>query len=296
MLVIAALAAVRQQRHGRGGGFTIAAVARDPALLALARTFGASEAHELATGSPRSTAAFDVVIDTTGNPAALELAVQMARREVHVKSTHGQPAAGLRHVTEMVVDELGLAPFPSQEPAPARAPWDRLRTGTRPRVAWSATTAPPAWLMARAEVQQGAPAALVAHYAAAATGLPRADVVVVDSAAGVDAAVRPRGAAEPSLLRPRGAVLLHPDSDVGGSVLLEAVVDRGLALSSSRCGDFVAALALLAADPELARIGERLITHRFPAEQLVAAFATAGARGCIKAIVEHGGVGTPALR
>ena len=294
MLVIAALAAVRQQRQGRGGGFTIAAVARDPALLALARTFGATEVHELATPPP--TAAFDVVIDTTGNPTGLELAVQMARREVHVKSTHGQPASGLRHMTEMVVDELGLLPFPRQEPAQGHAPWDRLRTGTRPRVAWSAAAPPPAWLSARAEVQRGAPAALVAHYASAAFGLPRADVVVVDSAAGVDAAVRPCGATEPSLVRPRGAVLLHPDSDVGGSALLAAVVGRGLALSSSRCGDFAAALALLAADPELARIGERLITHRFPAEQLVAAFATAGARGCIKAIVEHDGVGSPVSR
>jgi threonine dehydrogenase-like Zn-dependent dehydrogenase len=287
MLVIAALASVRQQRRAAGADFTIAAVARDPALLALARTFGADEGHAIVAATPVPVASFDVVIDTTGNPAGLELAVQLARREVHVKSTHGQPAGGLRHGTEMVVDEIALMPFPRQEPAPGQAPWERLRTGARPRVAWSAAAVPPAWLLARADVQRGAPAALVAHYAAATDGLPRADVVVVDSAAGVDAAVRPRGAADPALVRPRGAVMLHPASDTAGSSLLAAVVDRGLVLSSSRCGDFATALRLLAVDPELARIGERLITHRFPAEQLVAAFATAGSRGCIKAIVEH---------
>lgn len=293
MLVIAALAAVRQQRRGGGADFTIAAVARDPALLPLARTFGATEVHALAAATSPPGMAFDVVIDTTGSPAGLELAVQLARREVHLKSTHGQPAAGLRHGTEMVVDELALMPFPRQPPATGQAPWERLRTGARLRVAWSAAAVPPAWLAARAEVQRGSAAELVAHYAAATDGLPRADVAVVDSAAGVDAAVRPRGAAEPALVRPRGAVLLHPDSAVDGSSLLTAVVGRGLVLSSSRCGDFAVALQMLAADPELARIGERLITHRFPAGQLVDAFATAGARGCIKAIVEHGGFGTP---
>jgi hypothetical protein len=35
----------------------------------------------------------------------------------------------------------------------------------------------------------------------------------------------------------------------------------------------------------LARIGERLVTHRFRGEQLAEAFATARSRGCIKAVV-----------
>jgi hypothetical protein len=58
-----------------------------------------------------------------------------------------------------------------------------------------------------------------------------------------------------------------------------------LRLSTSRCGEFAPALALLASDSELARIGERLVTHRFRGEQLAEAFATARSRGCIKAVV-----------
>lgn len=287
MLVVAALAGVRQRQRAAGGDFAIAAVARDPAMLALAKTFGATETHALVAGQAVPEQAFDVVVDTTGNPEGLALAVRMARREVHVKSTHGQAACGLRHLTEMVVDEIGLAPFPTGEPAAGAAPWDRLRTGSRPRVAWLANEEPPAWLAARCDLQCGDVATLVEHYAAATDGLPRADVVVADSASAVDAAVRPRVGVEEALVRPRGLVLLHATTTVGDSPLLAAVVGRGLVLSSSRCGDFRQALDLLAGDAELARIGERLVTHHFPADQLVAAFATARSRGCIKAVVEQ---------
>ncbi|MCA3010540.1 MAG: alcohol dehydrogenase catalytic domain-containing protein [Phycisphaerales bacterium] len=287
MLAVAALAGVRAELRGRGEDFQIAAVARDPALLPLARTFGATEAHLLADGAPPD-GAFDVVIDTTGNPDGLRTAIRLARREVHLKSTHGQPAGGLRHLTEMVVDEIGLAPFPAHEPAAGAGDWDRLRTGARPRVAWLAKQAPPAWLLARADVQRGTPAELAAHYAKANDGLPRADVAVADDAVGVDAAVRPRAGSEEPLVRPRGLVLCHPEARVDGAPLLAAVVGRGLRLSTSRCGDFAQALAALAADPELARIGERLVTHRFGGDRLAEAFATARSRGCIKAIVAQG--------
>jgi hypothetical protein len=83
-------------------------------------------------------------------------------------------------------------------------------------------------------------------------------------------------------------VLCHPEARVDGAPLLAAVVGRGLRLSTSRCGDFAQALAALAADPELARIGERLVTHRFGGDRLAEAFATARSRGCIKAIVAQG--------
>ena len=289
MLVIAALTAVR--RRSRDGAFTIAAVARDPHLLALARTFGADATHAVGGESPAPEAAFDVVIDTTGNASGLDLAVRMARREVHLKSTHGQPAAGLRHTTELVVDEIGIARFPGAAPAGGTAPWERLRTGRRPRIAWLANAAPPPWLPAHVDVQRGTAPALAAHYAKATDGLPRADVVVADTAAGVDAALRPLVGSEVALVRPRGQVLLHADAvipaDIAASPLLAAVATRDLGLSSSRCGDFRAALQLLASDAELRRIGERLVTHHFAAADLRQAFVAARSPGCIKAVVDQ---------
>ena len=88
-------------------------------------------------------------------------------------------------------------------------------------------------------------------------------------------------------MRPRGSVLVLPNAQVAASPLLDAIARRGLVLSSSRCGDFRIALDLLANDADLRRIGEPLVTHRFPASELPAAFATARSRSCIKAVVVH---------
>jgi len=275
MLVVAALAA---ERRRAASDFAIVALVRDPRLGDLARSFGATEVHVLG-GDGVADRSCDVVIDTTGSPDGLDTAVRVARREVHLKSTHGQPSSGLAQLTGLVVDELSIARFPMQPPPGGGAPWSR--------VAWLATSSPPAWLTNVADVRRGAASELAAHFERARSGLPRADVAVVDSVVQVDAAIRPRAGDERSLVRPRGAVLVLADAPVTASPLLAAVVGRGLVLSSSRCGDFRRALELLANDAELRSIGERLVTHRFPAAELPAAFATARSRSCIKAVVVH---------
>ncbi|MBL8751720.1 MAG: alcohol dehydrogenase catalytic domain-containing protein [Planctomycetes bacterium] len=285
MLVVAALAAVRGAMQKHEHGFEIAALVRDPALAPMARAFGATATHVLPAAAAALDRAFDVVIDTTGNPEGLVHAVGFARREVHLKSTHGQPAVGLRHLTELVVDELGIARFPRTAPLAGDEPWTRLRTGARARVAWLAAAEPPAWLATSADVRRGTATELAEHYAATRDGLPRADVAVVDSPGGVDAVIRPRADREESLVRPRGLVLMHPYADSAGSALLAAVTGRDLRLTSSRCGDFRDALALLAQAPQLARLGERLVTHTFAAGDLAHAFTVARSRACIKAVV-----------
>lgn len=277
MLLVAALASERARRRERGEDFAIVALARDPALLPLARSLGATEGHVVeGDGSALADGAFDVVFDTTGNPEALPLALRLARREVHLKSTHGRASAGLAHATELVVDELSIEPFEREED----------ETETPARVAWLASAAPPAGLDGTASVRRGAAAALAEHYEGQG-GLPRADVAVVDSAAQVDLVIRPRAGREEPLVRPRGAIRVHPGADRDSSPLLAAVVERGLRLASSRCGDFGEALAWLAGDAELCRLGERLVTHRFDARELARAFTTARSRDCIKAVVTH---------
>jgi threonine dehydrogenase-like Zn-dependent dehydrogenase len=259
------------------------------------RSFGADDVvvvDDAATGL--ADGSFDVVIDTTGNPDALATAVRLARREVHVKSTHGRAACGLSHLTELVVDEITIERLPAAPSAPGTDVLERLRTGARPRVAWLPVGAPPPWLAAAADVRCGSAEQLRRSFAADRDGLPRADVAVADTAAQVDAAIRPLAGVEQALVRPRGAILVPVAADVATSPLLAAVAGRGLRLSSSRCGDFAAALALLAADPALCRLGERLVTHRFAAADLPAAFATARSRACIKAVVEHAAAGGPA--
>ena len=288
MLVVAALAGVRARVGNPLATFEVAAVARDPAMLTLAQTFGATATYSNADhDAPIEDGVFDVIVDTTGNPAALVDAVRMARREVHLKSTHGREACGLRHLTELVVDELAIARFDRRHPGNDDAKWLHDRASQRPRVAWLADVAPPPWLTDIADVRRGSAPRLAAEFADEPGGIPRADIAVVDSADGVDAAIRPRSDSEESLLRPRGEILVHPDTPLGSSTLLDAVVKRGLRLSSSRCGDFREALDLIAEDPDLQRIGERLVTHHFDARDLGQAFAVASSRACIKAVVTH---------
>ncbi|MCK5941902.1 MAG: alcohol dehydrogenase catalytic domain-containing protein [Planctomycetes bacterium] len=266
MLVVAGLHAMRDD-------YTVAAVVRDPQLAELARSFGADEAHVVGERDDELREAFDVVIDTTGSPSGLERALRLARREVHLKSTHGQPAAGVAGLTEFVVDELALTAMPD--------------TANGRRVAWLADAEPAPALVAGADLRRGTAASLAAHYAAAAAGLPHADVAVVDSAETFAAAVRPVAGRERPLVRPRGELWLHPSTTAGASALLDAVATRGLRLSSSRCGDFGLALRLLTT-PQLAGIGARLVTDRFDAAELPRAFEVAGSRACIKAVVRHG--------
>lgn len=291
MLVVAALAGVRTRDRRNGNDFSIAAIARDPAMLPLATSFGATETHLLdADTDPPADQSFDVVVDTTGNPQGLETAVRLAHREVHLKSTHGQTSCGLAHLTELVVDELSIAAFPKEVPedhSNTQPSWFQNDSEHKLRVAWLATQSPPAWLLEYADVEQGTAHDLMTHYAGITTGLPRADVAVADSANQVDAAIRPLQGQERSLIRPRGTVLIHPDANVHESSLLMAVLTRGLLLTSSRCGDFQDALDLLASDQELRRIGDRLVTHHFQARELEDAFAVAGSRTCIKAVVTH---------
>lgn len=266
MLVVAGLDAMRE-------GFTVEAVVRDASLAPLATRLGADAVHVLAGADDGGLeAAFDVVVDTTGSPAGLERTLRLARREVHLKSTHGRPAGGVEHLTELVVDELTLTRMPDEPDVR--------------RVAWLAEAAPSASFLAGAEVRRGGPEELAASYQAG-PGLPHPDAVVVDSPATFARAIRPVPGQERPLARPRGLLWLHPGADVATSALLAAVRDRGLRVSSSRCGDFRLALSLLAS-PALRGVGARFVTHRFDAAQLPEAFAVAGTRACVKAVIEHG--------
>jgi len=280
LLAVAALAARRRER---GGDFEILALARHDALLEKARRLGATRTRRVDERADGPLA--DVVIDTTGTPEGLELALGLAGREVHLKSTHGRPAAGLAGSTAFVVDELRLERAPDH---PAAALAGVALDPARPRLAWLSADPPPeAPVGAHCAVGADALALRDALEAEAGPGeLPRADAAVVDSLADADRAIRPSRSDERSLLRPRGVLWLRR-SGREAAPLARAVRERGLVLSSSRCGDFRRALALLAADRELHRLGTELLTHRLPEARLPEAFATARSRACIKAVVEH---------
>jgi hypothetical protein len=117
-------------------------------------------------------------------------------------------------------------------------------------------------------------------------GLPKADAVVVDSPQALVEAIRPSGFGEYSPVLPAGMIFYAgpaPD-DVP---LLRQLRQKNLRLSSSRCGDFDAAIDLLASGEALRHLGAKMITHRFPASRLADAFAAAAGKDCVKAVVNH---------
>ena len=100
--------------------------------------------------------------------------------------------------------------------------------------------------------------------AVAGDEIPRADLAFVDSMERIDSAIRITTEQEISLIRPGGGILF--DTRVANreaEPLLSAICDRGLRLSSSRCGDFGAALDLMEGDGRLRGIGDQLVTRRF---------------------------------
>lgn len=288
LLVVAALAA---RRRASGVRFDLEAFSRRDALCERALRIGADTAGPppAASGGPRA----DVVVDTTGSPDGLVLALALAGRAVHVKSTHGRPSAGLAETTALVVDELEIARLPRADDAIAEAIRDRaVPAQARPVVAWLAAARPPASLETTAEVlRDRRAAAVLERLAPRADRLPRADVAVVDGPGQIDEVIRPVAGREVSLVRPRGLILLHPQARPDPVIhpLAHAVVGRGLGVAGSRCGDFREALWLLESDAALRAALAGLITHRLPAARLAEAMRLARSPEAIKVVIEHPG-------
>jgi threonine dehydrogenase-like Zn-dependent dehydrogenase len=291
-LVIAALAAWRRHCNGQ---YEILAVARREEMRQLARRLGADLVLEAQAAATMHDVA-EIVVDTTGDPQGLVLASQLAGREVHVKSTTGRPAFGLTHVTDLVVDELTLARYPdaahrqgeslagelertvlSSSSARIAAITDESLAGQlKPDLekrGFSVYVGDPSSLASRLAADQGAP-------------LGGADLAVVSSLAQIDTVIRPRPGIERGLIRARGTIFVA-DAGQPRDGLLAAVLDRGLRFSSSRCGDFHAAAALLADGPLAQELGELMVTDILPAERLAEAFAAAAGPRSVKVVVTH---------
>ncbi|MEY2982768.1 MAG: hypothetical protein RL562_2995 [Planctomycetota bacterium] len=248
MLVLAALAARRRERNE---DWTLVARVRRSELATTARNLGADDV--VVAAEPDGRAMDDVVFDTTASPQGFEAALRLAKREVHLKSTHGRPAGGLRNATAFVVDELAMERFEKGRPEQLSLPSSADSWGEVPGPRSSGCL-------------RGAP------------------MVVVDDLPTADRAIRPIAGREEGFVRPTGTILLRT---ARGGPLGEAIVARGLRLGSSRCGDFRSALSLLARDPVLRASVRSLITGRFPAHALGAAFAAARGPHAIKVVVDH---------
>lgn len=309
LLTLAALAA---WRRATGRRYEIVALGRRPGALERALAAGADSSRvvgaagggsgsdaECAAAGARAPLA-DVVVDTTGSPEGLALACGLASREVHLKSTHGQPALGLAHLTEAVVDELTLAGFGGPRTpslADALRQVEPLCGGDLPRVGWLCDAELPAdaracrveWLRAR-DARGLLEDAEARFDREARWTLPRVDAAVCGRASEIDAVIRPDPTREASPVRPTGLVLVAAgarEAAPSRATALTEALERGVRITTSRCGDFSAAVSLLAGDVQLRTLGEVLVTRRLPASALAEAFALARTPDALKVLVDH---------
>ncbi len=114
--------------------------------------------------------------------------------------------------------------------------------------------------------------------------------VVVRTLEEIDRAIRPDPKRETGAVRATGTIYVE-DVHQERAGILEPILGRGLRFTSSRCGDFVPAIELLA-DPRTrlaSSLPDLLLRDRFPASRLPEAFARAAEPTSLKVVVEHEG-------
>ena len=287
LLIVAAL---RGGREKTGGTFSIEAIDRQKERLKIAAALGADRVWggaEAIRAGDRGHPPFDVVFESTGSPQGLEAALGLASGEVHLKSTTGLASMGLAHATELVVDEVSLGPLENEQVAPVSAlPEEKsiaLICGTR----------------IPAEVIQGIEAAgyhavriqgeedlQAVSEEVRSGGTPQALVAVVESIETVDRLLRPWPDREQGIIRPTGRILV---ADVGQprAGLLSPILERGIRIGTSRCGDFRRALPIMETLLDHGIDLGAIVTETLPASELPAAFERARSPGNIKVVAIH---------
>jgi Zn-dependent alcohol dehydrogenase len=287
LLIVAAL---KGRPETTGGSFSIEAIDQQRERLQIATSLGADRVWDngraiMADGD--DPAPFDVVFESTGSPEGLEMALELASREVHLKSTTGLASLGLEHITELVVDEVSIGPLPGEGDEPlspqlgsqgiallygASIPDERARTLERAGYGsvWIRNDKDLLSLLNRVRAGES----------------EQVDLAVVETLDSVDKILRPWPDLEQGLIRPRGTILLV---DVGQpkAGLLRPILGRGVKISTSRCGDFRRALPVM---EKLVHEGVHLgalVTDSLPADELPQAFERARCPGSIKVVVDH---------
>lgn len=277
------LSTLESWRRDRGGSIELVAIARHEKPLQIAKALGVDHCYNTACGDviPEQ----DIVFDTTGHPDGLKLALETARRVVHLKSTHGRSVMGMARLSEMVIDEIALMPFNVQR---MNFHW--------PGVCWENCHVYVSPSVDLGDLPEGAyhyhqmPVEEALHYMNGQENLsdwrlPRFDLAIVANVEEADRVIRPSETCNHALVRPQGAILLRgePCTELGNHLHR-----RDLELHTSRCGPFPKALDMLAQHPDLAEmLVEHMITHTFPLRELRKAFEVAAdSRASIKVVVD----------
>ncbi|MCB1158368.1 MAG: alcohol dehydrogenase catalytic domain-containing protein [Leptospiraceae bacterium] len=276
------IAALDMYRNITGSKYNIVALSRHDALLNLSKNVGADEGINLLHLDVESLKdKYNIVYDTSGSPDGFELAVKMAKDEVHLKSTNGQEMLGLKHLTELVVDEMSLLPYSESG---LNFHWEEESVNERIYLAPGVQN----FLELKAKKVYSTSisgAESILDETEFADRLPRFDLGIASSLEEIDKLIRPSKKHENSLIRPRGAILFK--GEAGTNPLLQFLQSGGR-LRTSRCGDFHKALDLLKKNPETVEsLSRYMISDKYRADQLNEAFKKARSKEAIKVVLEH---------
>jgi len=265
-----------------GVDFKIYALARYQNILRLCSRLGSDCEVDLSNVNEKSiTDQYDIVYDTTGTESGFELALKLAKREVHLKSTNGRKVCGFDNLTPFVVDELSILPFSSENTDFMW--WGEKRENSKVYVANGVGKIEiPGRDVSRIHAREAFKRLESSEFN---NRLPRFDLAVASSVEEIDKIIRPANSLNISLLRPRGAILFLGEAK--GNPLLH-FISKGGRLRSSRCGDFRTALKTLNENPDIAEmISHYLISHVFPSKEIGTAFQCAATKEALKVVVKH---------
>ncbi|EOQ88943.1 alcohol dehydrogenase, catalytic domain, GroES-like family [Leptospira yanagawae serovar Saopaulo str. Sao Paulo = ATCC 700523] len=285
------LAALSSYRKTNGSNFRITAITRHDHLVKLAKEMGADEIIDLRITNVESLKnKFDIVYDTTSTTSGFETALQISKREVHLKTTNGQSMAGIHHLTELVVDELSILPYSLEN---TNFHWQKEKRSNKNVFVFDGVSESiKSELKERFQVYEGnaSTGESILNSESFIGQMPRFDFVVVSKPDQIGFAIRPSAQHENSLVRPRGVILVDTTNDSDWPSDLSLVKDffkQRKEIHSSRCGDFHMAISLLKDNPEITNSLEtNLISHRFPANQLEEAYAKAKDPSSVKVVVD----------
>ncbi len=259
--------------------FEIVSIARHDELLQISKKLGADTL--LRSDSLKLERQFDIVYDTTSTESGFLLALELAKRELHLKTTNGKEMSGMKKLTELVVDELTILPMNEKnlEFHWNDAHYKNEKIYISPKLNYILKDNAHFFQTSISEAEQ------VLQSDEFANRLPRFDLAIVQSLEEIDACIRPNSENENSLVRPRGAIILqNPNSENP----IEKFLNQGGEIHSSRCGDFHLALDLLSKNPNVAKsLIENLITHTFKVKDMNEAFTIAKSPDAVKVIIEH---------
>ena len=276
--------ALKLWREKTKTNFTITAIIRNEQVRDLCELAGADEvvlsagkAGDISrdifgnsSGNNLENRKYDIVFDTSGSVSGFELALSLAKRSVHVKSTNGKIVGELKYLTEMVIDELNLLPL------------SRFDLKNIKSIACDASL--------QEEVldelkEQDSEVSILTSASFKDYHRRVFDVVIGASFDFINNAIKNENGI--AAIKPKGMLVLSERNSSSG--LISSAIANGIKISTSRCGDFKVAIEVLQENMESSQqFINSFVSDVYEVEELKEAFEKARSdKQAVKVLVEH---------